>query len=123
MLLPRSLELHACDLDIHPTLLLSLSSSPHLDKTLNGIEYQGWVTKMGYNVRSWRRRYLTLSGGTLKYYTSAPQPGVALRPRGVLQLCYSPRHEAAALTDVSHAPQGRLVLVCACVCVCTCEVT
>eukprot|EP00048_Salpingoeca_helianthica_P002413 m.57082 g.57082 ORF g.57082 m.57082 type:complete len:482 (+) comp12084_c0_seq1:147-1592(+) len=76
------------------------------ERVLAPVTRRGWVTKMGYTVTSWRRRYMQLDGPNLKYFASPPIATPPTRPRGALQLAYYPGEGTAVMTEVTQVDIG-----------------
>lgn len=56
--------------------------------------YRGWIEKLGYNLPSWKRRFLVMDGLGGFYYTAPPEtPAAAVR--GSFRLGYVPAGPAA----------------------------
>jgi hypothetical protein len=65
--------------------------SRNLDDASGGIKMKGWMKKQKETLRSWARRYFTLSGNIMTYYDSED---TSRAPRGVLEIT-----EVAPLTS------------------------
>ena len=91
------------------SLLLSFSLPTPLNPVLRPITYAGWVTKLGYNVSSWRRRWAVLQGSSITYYHARPRPEV-----------HFSFLKKMLFTFFSLFLLSLFFYICVCVCVCVC---
>ncbi|XP_059480674.1 uncharacterized protein CG43867 isoform X5 [Neocloeon triangulifer] len=89
---------NSCMMDVHDTPVHSANSTANRES----LEKQGYLTKLGGKLKTWRKRWFVLKNGVIMYWKS--QNDVSRKPQGHIELddlCRVTRADGAATFEIS----------------------